>query len=357
MRQDAQLDLRVIGGEQRPAGLGDERGANLAAQLGAHGDVLQIGVGGAEAAGGRAGLAEARVQAAGGGIDQLGQRVDVGGFELGDFAVFEDSCAAVRAAAPARSSTSAAVERARARLRLRDRAEIHFIEEDFGELLRRIDVEFGAGELPDALVRARGFRASIVWDMAASAAGSTRMPWRSIAPGPARAAGRCSRTRRRVPAPRLRCARACARRCELVGAFAGGAGKRRVRVAQHQRRQGRAARWWAAADRNRASSRGGCRAIGPASSAKSFGSCTILGRCGIGKKFAERGEHLALVDRARRCARRRAPAKFQSRRCASRSLRFRARPASSVSQTAMGWSRGMAIEKCAHSAAGESSAA
>ena len=89
MREDAQLDLRVVGGEQRPAGFGDEGGANLAAEFGAHGDVLQIGVGGAEPAGGRAGLAEARVQAAGGGLDQLRQRVDVGGFELGEFAIFE----------------------------------------------------------------------------------------------------------------------------------------------------------------------------------------------------------------------------------------------------------------------------
>ena len=32
----------------------------------------------------------ARVQAAGFGVDEFGQRVDVGGFELGEFAVFED---------------------------------------------------------------------------------------------------------------------------------------------------------------------------------------------------------------------------------------------------------------------------
>ena len=33
MREDAQLDLRIIGGEQSVARLGDECGANLAAQL------------------------------------------------------------------------------------------------------------------------------------------------------------------------------------------------------------------------------------------------------------------------------------------------------------------------------------
>ena len=71
MREDAQLDLRVIGGEQRPARIGDEGGANFAAELAAHGDVLQIGVGRTEAAGGRDGLAQACVQAAGGGLDQF----------------------------------------------------------------------------------------------------------------------------------------------------------------------------------------------------------------------------------------------------------------------------------------------
>ena len=70
--------------------LGDERGANLAAEFRAHGNVLQIRIGRTQAAGGGAGLAEAGVQAAGGGVDQPGQRVHVGGLELGDFAVFED---------------------------------------------------------------------------------------------------------------------------------------------------------------------------------------------------------------------------------------------------------------------------
>jgi len=80
MRQNAQLDLRIIGGEQRPAGLGGERRANLAAQFAAHRNVLQIGVRGAEPAGGCASLIEAGVYAAGGPIDELRQRVGVSGF-------------------------------------------------------------------------------------------------------------------------------------------------------------------------------------------------------------------------------------------------------------------------------------
>ena len=141
MRQDAQLDLRVVGGEQRPAGLGDERGANLAAELGAHGDVLQVGVGGAEAAGGGAGLAEARVQAAGGGLDQFAAARPRRWISAWRVRGTRSPCAAVRAAAPSSASTSAAVERALARLRLAGGCEIQLVEEDFGELLRRIDVE------------------------------------------------------------------------------------------------------------------------------------------------------------------------------------------------------------------------
>ena len=64
--QDAQLDLRVVGGEQLPAGMaGDEGGANFAAFLGADRDVLQVRVAGAEPAGGGDDLVERAVNAAG----------------------------------------------------------------------------------------------------------------------------------------------------------------------------------------------------------------------------------------------------------------------------------------------------
>ena len=65
VRQHAQLDLRVVGRDQHAARLGDERPADLAAQLGAHGDVLQVRVAAAQPAGRGHGLVEARVHAAG----------------------------------------------------------------------------------------------------------------------------------------------------------------------------------------------------------------------------------------------------------------------------------------------------
>ena len=65
MRQQAQLDLRVVGGQQHVAGFSDERGANFAAEFGADGNVLQVGIVRREPAGGRAGLIEGGMQTAG----------------------------------------------------------------------------------------------------------------------------------------------------------------------------------------------------------------------------------------------------------------------------------------------------
>ena len=66
VREQAQLNLRVVGGHQQVAGRGDERGADLAADRGADGDVLQVGVDAGEPSGRRAHLVECRVDAPGG---------------------------------------------------------------------------------------------------------------------------------------------------------------------------------------------------------------------------------------------------------------------------------------------------
>ena len=62
VREDPQLDLRVVGREQPVALLGDERRADLAAELGADRDRLQVRVGGREPAGRGDRLVERRVQ-------------------------------------------------------------------------------------------------------------------------------------------------------------------------------------------------------------------------------------------------------------------------------------------------------
>src|SRR5579863_1722737 len=90
MRQNSQLDLEVIGRKQSPAWVGDKGGANLPAQLGAHGNILQIRLGGTEPSGGRTGLAKPRVQPARARLDERRKSVHVCGFELGELTIFQN---------------------------------------------------------------------------------------------------------------------------------------------------------------------------------------------------------------------------------------------------------------------------
>src|SRR5262249_33609894 len=71
-------------------GLGDEGLADLAADLGADGDVLEVGVAGGEASGGGAGLVEAGMDALGAGVDGLLEGDEVGADELGELPVLDD---------------------------------------------------------------------------------------------------------------------------------------------------------------------------------------------------------------------------------------------------------------------------
>ncbi len=149
MGHEAQLDLRVVGGHEQVAGRGDEGGADLAAERGADGDVLQVGVGGREAAGGGADLVEGGVHAAFG-VDQVRQRVEVGGAELGELAVFEDE----RGDGVVLGELFEDVLRGGddfALAVLHGLGEVHFVEEDVAELLGRVDVEAVAGFGEDAL--------------------------------------------------------------------------------------------------------------------------------------------------------------------------------------------------------------
>ncbi len=81
--QQAQFNLAVIGRHQRPALAGHERLPDPAAFLGTDRDVLEIGVGAAQPAGGRHGLVEGCVDPAGIGIHQLEKGICIGGFEFG----------------------------------------------------------------------------------------------------------------------------------------------------------------------------------------------------------------------------------------------------------------------------------
>ncbi len=72
VREHTQLDLRIVRGDQDVAGIGDERAADLATDLRADRNVLQIWIAAAETSGGRHRLADLRMDAAGLGIHERG---------------------------------------------------------------------------------------------------------------------------------------------------------------------------------------------------------------------------------------------------------------------------------------------
>ncbi len=72
------------------AGFRDEGAPDLASELGPDGDVLQVRIAAAQPAGSRHRLVEAGVDAAGVGIHELGQGVDVGAFQLHQRTPFEN---------------------------------------------------------------------------------------------------------------------------------------------------------------------------------------------------------------------------------------------------------------------------
>ncbi len=124
----------------------DERGADFAAFFGADGDVLQVGLAGAEPAGSGDDLVERRVDAAGFGVDHRGQRIDVGVLELCELAVFDD----LRGKRVRRGELLEDVGvGACAGFRFLDDREAQLFEKHLGELFGRADVERVAGEFFD----------------------------------------------------------------------------------------------------------------------------------------------------------------------------------------------------------------
>ncbi len=85
-------------------------------------------------------------------LDQRGQSVNVSGFELSQFAIFEDFAGQfveqgelVENVGGGGARTSPAA--------LGGRSEVHLVKKDFRQLRRRIDIEFVAGQLPDAALQ------------------------------------------------------------------------------------------------------------------------------------------------------------------------------------------------------------
>jgi len=149
---DPQLDLGVIGRHETPAGRGDERPPDLLPLLGADGNVLEVGIGAGQAAGGRDSLVERGVQTACRGIDQRRQRVHVSGLEFGQLPVVQDA----GGQRVQRGQRLQHLDPGGVRLgllRLLGRGELELVEQNLAELLRRVDIELLAGQRKDFLLQ------------------------------------------------------------------------------------------------------------------------------------------------------------------------------------------------------------
>src|SRR5262249_13699649 len=152
---DAELDLRIIRGEEAPARLGDEGRADATPELRADGNVLQIWSARAEPTRRRHELIEGGVDAARRRMDQARQSVAVRRLELGERAVLDDLGGQL--VAEGELLEDVGVGRI-ARLGLLDRRQLELFEKHLGELLGRADVELAAGQRVD-LARQRRERA------------------------------------------------------------------------------------------------------------------------------------------------------------------------------------------------------
>ena len=143
--EDAQLDLRIVGGEQHVAGRGDEGAADAPAFLGADRDVLQVGVVGGEPSRVGGGHGEGRVHAPGRRVDVLDQRVRVGALELGELAPVEHAGRQV-VALRRKLLQNVGAGAVGAGLALAPGLQAHLVEQHLAELLGRADGEGMARE-------------------------------------------------------------------------------------------------------------------------------------------------------------------------------------------------------------------
>ncbi len=146
--EQPQLDLRIVGADELCALWRDKSLADAAAFFRAHGNVLEIGIGGGQPAGrGRA----HRV----GGVDAAGLRVDIGRQRIGVGAAQLGEAAPVQhqlgdgMALGGHVLQHIGVRGPRAGLGFAAAFQLELAEQDVAQLLGRADVEFLAGELVD----------------------------------------------------------------------------------------------------------------------------------------------------------------------------------------------------------------
>src|SRR5262249_3215880 len=156
--QEPQLDLGIIGGDELVSVGRDESAPDLAAFLGADRNVLQVGLGGGEAAGGSRGERVARVDAVRAGVDVTWQRVGIGRFELRNLSPVENF-PWQRVALLGQVLQGPGPGRPLAGLGLGTAGKSKLAEQNIAELFRAARIERLAGERPDfALALTRALR-------------------------------------------------------------------------------------------------------------------------------------------------------------------------------------------------------
>ena len=146
VRHDPKLDLRIVGRQQHLAFRRDERLADAPALQRADRDVLQVRVAGRQPARDGDRLVIRGVHAPGLRVDLLGQLLGVGRAQLREAAVLQDD-ARQRIACSASSSSTFFGGGGLAGARFLPHRQALLVEQDFLQLLRRIEVERLAGRL------------------------------------------------------------------------------------------------------------------------------------------------------------------------------------------------------------------
>ena len=150
-----EFNLRVVGGQKEPAGLArHERPANLPAFVGPDGDVLEVRVGGTQPPRRRGRLVERGVHPAVVGVHEGRQGIDIRSLKFRQAPVLEHE---FREGVPAGQflQDRGVGRRPLALGGLLERLQALFVEQDLGQLLRRVDRELVAGLLGDCLLQGR----------------------------------------------------------------------------------------------------------------------------------------------------------------------------------------------------------
>ena len=200
MGQHAQFDLAVVGADQLRSGRRHEGGADLAALLGAHRDVLQIGFGRGETARGGCRHRVAGVDAAGLRVDVARQRVGIGRAQLGQLPPVEHAPRQFHALA-GEILQRVGVGRPGAGGRLASAGQAHAAIEHVAQLLGRADVEALARQIVDLRLDRRRRRGELVREPLQHVGVDDDAGPSPCAPAPAPAAAPASRRRCACPWP------------------------------------------------------------------------------------------------------------------------------------------------------------